>query len=195
MNLANEEVANNLADYDQRTVELIDAAEREVAEAEMNWTIAAEQAKELKKTLEASQSELRALIRDRRESRGKKPELNLFTGADQETPAGQSENPESESWKEFPLARWVKYGLTESDVKKLAGCVVKRTGEAFPIRTVGDLNRFVQPNISMPEFSRGFADVKGFGLAAADRLSDAEAKFWEDWNNGLQEQFEKEQMP
>ena len=99
---------------------------------------------------------------------------------------------DSELWKEFPIARWTAYGLTDADVKKLEGCIVKRTGEAFPIRTVGDLNRFVQPNAAMPEYSRGYADIKGFGQASVDRLSDAEAKFWFAWNGALSQQFAME---
>ena len=98
----------------------------------------------------------------------------------------------AELWREFPMTGMKEFGLTDGDVTKLAEGVVKRTGETFPIRTFGDLNRFVTPNAAMPDFVRGYGDIKGIGQAGVDRISEAETKFWAAWNNGLKEQFAKE---
>lgn len=98
----------------------------------------------------------------------------------------------SELWRDFPLTGWKEFGLTDSDVTKLAEGNVKRTGEVFPIRTVGDLNRFVTPNPAMPDFVRGYGDIKGIGQAGVDRISEAETKFWQAWNAGLKEKFAAE---
>jgi hypothetical protein len=97
-----------------------------------------------------------------------------------------------ELWREFPIAGWKEYGLSDTDVKKLAEGHVKRDNSTFPIRTVGDLNRFVTPNPEMPDFVRGYGDIKGIGQAGVDRISEAETKFWASWQNGLKERFAEE---
>lgn len=117
-------------------------------------------------------------------------EIEAATKGERNPPAAE---PADELWRQFPVAGLTEFGLSESDVKKLHTCTVKRTGEAFPIRTMGDLNRFVQPNPAMPEFTRGYQDVKGLGPAGVDRVSEAETKFWSAWNAGLKEKFAQEQ--
>jgi hypothetical protein len=101
-------------------------------------------------------------------------------------------DPLEDLWKQYPIERLREFGLTDSDVKKLNECMVKTTGESFPIATMGDLNRFTQPSTSNPGYNRGYGDIKGFGTAGTDRLSEAEAKFWAAWNGGLQNQFAEE---
>jgi hypothetical protein len=117
----------------------------------------------------------------------------------QQAAAAQVEEPKAlaadaleELWREFPLDRWTEYGLTASDVKKLAEGTVKRDNSTFPLRTVGDLNRFTTPPEGMPTFNRGYGDIKGIGAAGVDRISEAETKFWAAWNAGLKERFAQE---
>lgn len=112
-----------------------------------------------------------------------------------EAAAGKRNPPVPETdelWKQFPIDRLTDFGLTDSDVKKLHAGEVKRTGEVFPILTMGDLNRFVTPNPANPSYTRGYQDVKGLGPAGVDRVSEAETKFWASWNAGLRDKFATE---
>ena len=97
-----------------------------------------------------------------------------------------------ELWREFPLDRWTEFGLTDADVRKLAEGTVKRDNSTFPLRTVGDLNRFTTPPDGLPTFNRGYGDIKGIGAAGVDRISEAETRFWAAWNAGLKERFAQE---
>jgi hypothetical protein len=133
--------------------------------------------KDMKDELEA------AIQRWQRKSAKNRPKI---------TPEIAQATPLSELWREFPLTGWKIYGLTDADVTKLAEGHVKRDNSTFPIRTVGDLNRFVTPNPAMPDFVRGYGDIKGIGQAGVDRISEAETRFWAAWDNGLKETFAAE---
>lgn len=93
--------------------------------------------------------------------------------------------------KKFPISRWKEFGLTDADVKKLTEGELK-SGGPHPITTVGDLQSFVNPYPDNPSFTRGYADIKGLGKVAVDRISDAELAFWAAWNSRLAADFAKE---
>jgi hypothetical protein len=104
-------------------------------------------------------------------------------------PPAPAADPLAELWREFPIDRWTEFGLTAADVKKLAAGEAK-TGPSHPIVTVGDLQRFTTPYPNNPDFTRGYADVKGLGTAGADRISAAEERFWRAWRSeGLDRAF------
>lgn len=102
-----------------------------------------------------------------------------------------NEGPLAELWREFPLDRFEKFGLTTGDVEKLAAGEVKQ-GTGFPLITVGDLRRFTSPFEHNPSYCRNLTDIRGIGAAAAERIQDANANFWGWWNGGGAEEFAKE---
>lgn len=250
-----------LADYDAETVKLILAAERLVGAAEAEWEGLKSAASTAKKQAEARTFELRQLIREREQNRGKRPEPTLFDNMPTEPPkwrevkiddldipdgikahlsfetvktAGElfdevtSFNPSdgapfglplgdvciireklaemadreaganpaaapnipADLWREYPLERWTRFGLTAKDVEKMAGGEVKRESGRRPLATVGDLSDFSAPTSS--GYSRKYADIKGIGTAGADRISDGEMQFWAWWKGGGEEEFARE---
>jgi hypothetical protein len=93
-----------------------------------------------------------------------------------------------DAWKQFPIERWTRFGLTRADVAKLAEGRT-RTGEVHPITTVGDLSNFTS-NPARP--GRGLADIVGFGMAAMDRFGEAESRFWAWWRTSGELAFSEE---
>lgn len=253
--------AAELAAFDSETVKLVMGAERLVSAAESEWEDLKGAASLAKKQAEARTFELRQLIREREQLRGKRPEPTLldmvpapakwrevkiedlpipdgikahlsfepvktagelfdqvtsFNPADG-TPFGlpigdvaevrmkiqelidaeNREQPESATpaipedlWREYPLERWTRFGITDKDVAKLADGVVKRESGNRPLKTVGDLSNFTQPTSS--GYTRQYADIKGIGPGGADRISDAETKFWAWWQGGGDAEFARE---
>lgn len=108
---------------------------------------------------------------------------------DAERPKPAAVVPE-DLWRAYPIDRWTRYGVSEKDVERLAAGEVKKTGERYPIATVGDLSNFSKPTGS--GWTMGYADIKGIGPGGADRISDAEAQFWAAWANGLDVEFARE---
>lgn len=98
------------------------------------------------------------------------------------------EATDPDAWKQFPIDRWTRFGLTKADVAKLADGRT-RTGETHQITTVGDLSNFTS-NPARP--GRGYSDLKGFGPEAVDRLSEAESKFWAWWRSSGELAFAEE---
>lgn len=188
--------------YDFETQKMTSKLGREVDQIESEYLASKERTGDLKKSLEGREAELRSMIRDRAEYRGKPPNQTLFTK--QETAAKQKEMelanakvasgalPETDRWfpedlwKQFPIKRLMDFGLTESDVKKIEAGEVKK-GEGFPILTMGNLSKFTE--VTSGGYSRTFKDLKGIGAAGVDRLQDAHEKFWAAWKNGLDEKF------
>jgi hypothetical protein len=252
--------ADELNDYDAETVRLTVAAEQRIAQAEATAAGLAGEARAAKKRAKEEASELRRMIRDRQDGRGKAPQptlldmvptapaweslpvakLNLPAGIaaelsfvpnltcgelnsevcattpDAETgPFGLSHGDVAEIrmalaelrdrehdakpaptvpddlWRSYPIERWTRFGLTAKDVEKLAAGEVRgKPGTYLPIRTVGELSEFTAP--SSTGFTYGYADVKGIGAAGADRISDAETRFWSYWRDGGEEEFARE---
>jgi hypothetical protein len=114
--------------------------------------------------------------------------MKLAELADREAP-DPAAIPE-ELWREYPIERWTRFGLTAKDVEKLAAGEVKRESDRRPVRTVGDLSNFSAPTSG--GYSRQYADIKGIGTAGADRLSDAETRFWQWWQCDGQDEFARE---
>lgn len=93
-------------------------------------------------------------------------------------------------WRQYPLSRWERFGVTAKDLEKLAAGEIKRETGRRPLVTVGDLSDFSTPTAS--GYSRGYADVKGIGTAGGDRISEAELRFWAWWNGGGEAEFAAE---
>lgn len=169
--------------YDRETVRLVNVQEQAVAEAEAAFVNARERAADLKKMFEAKQSDLRGLIRRRKEFRGKPEQKTLV---DDIAPPDEGNEPhpadipptpveaKDESWKAVPLSEWVKFGATEKDIQCLAD-------NNPPITTVGELAAFIVPNPANPGFAKKLTDIKNVGEKRAERLQEAEAKFWAFW--------------
>jgi hypothetical protein len=186
-----------LAEYDANSRTLIDQAEIAVSESEANYLAAKETASEAKKELEADEGRLRKLIRERRDQRGRKPDPTLLdhagkSEADTDTALeAPGDGIPEDLYKQYSIAEWTKFGLTEKDVEKLSAGDLKSGGTA-PIRTIGDLQTFSQPNPDQPTYTRNYTDIKGIGQAGADRISEAETNFWGWWQKGGKEEFAKE---
>ncbi|AMV23444.1 hypothetical protein VT84_03475 [Gemmata sp. SH-PL17] len=248
----------DFSEYDADTVKLVMEAEREVGTCEREWNTLKADAAEAKKILDARISDLRKLIRDREEMRGKRPEVTLldfipapekwrelpvdslnvdkgilahlsfeqipnlgvlwdeitsFNSADgapyglalgdvatirmaiadlQDAEKGAKPQVDvTESlWREYPIVRWNRFGISAKDIEKLEAGGVKRESQPMPIRTVGDLSNFSTPTAN--GYSRKYADIKGIGEAGADRISEAEMRFWSWWNAGGDKEFARE---
>ncbi len=100
---------------------------------------------------------------------------------------------ESDLYKQFPIKRWTKFGLTKKDVEKLHACETKGTASGFPIITMGDLQRFVTPNSASPGYVQSLKDIKGIGDAGCDRIEEAQTNFWGWWRAGGEAEFAAEQ--
>jgi hypothetical protein len=68
----------------------------------------------------------------------------------------------------------------------------KGTASGFPIRTMGDLQRFSQPNPACPSYTQTVRDIKGIGDAGFDRIGEAELMFWGWWRAGGEAEFAAE---
>lgn len=102
---------------------------------------------------------------------------------------------ESDLYKQYPIDRWTRFGLTAKDVEKLHAGEVKKGATGFPIITVGDLQRFVTPNPASPGYVQSVKDIKGIGDAGSDRLGEAELQFWGWWRAGGEAEFSAELNP
>lgn len=205
-----------LAKFDAESFALIVAKRNEVQQLKAAAVVAKEKAADCKKKWELSRNELEDLTGVREKYRGQKPagvQLTLDdikpdgsyavgpgeTPADQVKPAAtefKPDAPHAELWRQFPLEKWMSYGYgaTESDIKKLAeGKIKGKPGKGFPIRTVGDLSDFTQPWEGDPSRNYGYADIVGLGEAGAARISDAQIRFFNEWNTkGLAAEFARE---
>ena len=192
-----------LARYDFETQRMTREVVETVQEAENEYLSLKEQASDAKKTLEAKEIELLKLIEDRGENRGKPPKPNLFQKADNAATdkAMKDANaaaidgdawPPEDLWQQFPLARMTEFGLTASDVEKLAAGTMKKGIEGIgPIDTMGAMSRYTKPSAN--GWARKLTDIQGVGQATLDRWSEAETKFWAAWKDGLGEKFATEQ--
>lgn len=120
-----------------------------------------------------------------------KSQIDEMISADADERAG-AEGPavDPELWRQFPIERWTRFGIAAKDVEKLAAGEVKRETGRTPVVTVGDLSDFTKPTAT--GYSRGYADFKGLGRAGADRLSEAETRFWQYWSAGGEVEFAQE---
>jgi hypothetical protein len=114
----------------------------------------------------------------------------IIDAEDAETAAAEKGIPE-DLFKQFPIERWTRFGLTEKDVEKLHAGDIKGGGTC-PIVTLGDLQTFIAPNSATPNFTRYYGDIKGIGEAGVTRIQDAELKFWEWWRDGGDKEFAEE---
>jgi hypothetical protein len=178
-----------LVEYDQETWRLISDLEGDLVAAEESEAAAKASYTSKKHAAEELRIELRGLVRDRKASRGKPPEKNLFSEVEKNKAAAGAV-PE-DLWRQFPIDRLVQFGLEDGDVKKLQAGDVKG-GSAHPIATVGDLSDFITPDKNNPSFTRNLVDLKGVGAKAAERISDADVAFWKFWRDGGDVAFARE---
>lgn len=182
-----------LAEYDQETARLVAEAEAEVTELENVWEDKHGEAALAKKEFENHRDKMRSLIRERTANRGKR---DLFTGVKGGIPVGETaaapaveESQSNRLMLEYPLEfrRWERYGVTEKMIEIMNGGVTKEHG-THPLFVYGDIARFC---VTSTGFERRLTDLKGFGPKLFDKWQEAEAKFWQDWPN-LVEQFAAE---
>lgn len=247
-----------LAAYDAATVRLVSEAEDRAKAAESTYENSKEVASADKKRYEARVDELRGLIHERADNRGKRPKpeaptlldsipkwkeygldrltlddatramlteagiATLGDLSDQIGPAYTDEapsfgmtrevndsireqihaiidaefkQPESDLYKQYPIDRWTRFGLTAKDVEKLHACETKGTATGLPIVTMGDLQRFVTPNPASPGYVQSVTDIKGIGDAGATRIEEAQMQFWGWWRAGGAAEFAAEINP
>lgn len=180
-----------LAGYDQETARLVAERETFVSELEAVWEDKHADAAVAKKEFEKEQDSLRKLIRDRRDSRGKK---DLFTGVTDATVTDPARpDPLADLWQQYPIEadRWERWGLTGKDVEKLNAGETKNHG-THPMMTLGDVTRFITPDPKNPAFARTLKDIKGIGDKGMERYVEAETKFWDWWGKGGKEEFATE---
>jgi len=188
---------------------LIAAKRREVAELKAAALADKQTAKNSKSKWEIARDELESLIGEEEKYIGHKPKAVQLTIEDlpemkaaaveaaksQTATEFKPDAPHADLWRQFPISRWNLYGATEGDIKKLAeGKIKGKPGKSYPIKTVGDLSDFCQPWEGDPSRNYGFADIVGLGEAGAARISDAQIRFFNEWNTkGLAQEYAREQ--
>lgn len=180
-----------LSRYDAESVVLINEQAGVVDEAERAHEELKKQASEAKKELEAEELKLRALIKERRENRGKPRQatlLDLVPEGD-ETPPAQpvteaAADPLADLWQEYPLERMGRFGMTESDIEKLRVGVRKRGLSTVPLHTVGDVARYTAGDAHNPSYPHELSDYNGIAGSIAARIEDALMGFHAWWGNG-----------
>jgi hypothetical protein len=192
-----------LARHDYETQKLTRELREEIDTFESTWLSLKKKTGDAKKALEAKATELFNLVESRGAERGKAPKPNLFQKAEQATldAAMKADNAKvaeskdwfpADLWEKFPIARFVDFGLTKSDVEKLeAGDMKQGMSGIGPISTMGAMSNFTRPAAN--GWARKLTDLKGVGQSTLDRYSEAETKFWAAWNAGLGEKFAIEQ--
>jgi hypothetical protein len=191
----------NLADpldaYDRETVDLIDQAERLAREAEREWEEKHTDASAAKKKFEKAVEDMRQLVRDRRDMRGKPKPVKLYPDPDQGEGAGESDDEfddadqhcddsapypavpaaaEDGSWESVPLA---SLNLAKGVLKRLAEPEHKTGGKLSSITTLGELAKFIGDGF--PErvgWYEGLFELKGIGEGKAESVRDAVAAFF-----------------
>lgn len=185
-----------LAEYDARTVELVNEEAETVARYERAYEAAAEEAKACKKDFEKAEKELRELIEQRKKNRGKPKQPTLF----KDPPAEQNSAEPQDSVKEpapepQPTGSGVWQGNHEFTPDELATPLAslsiaqgilnalnegrKKDGSSFtPITTVGHYFEYCKPlaNGWVPNLR----DIKGIGDGKADALEAAILEFTEE---------------
>jgi hypothetical protein len=180
-----------LAKYDAESIQLINARAAHVGQLESEWEGLHASASAKKKQFELAQDELRSLIRERADQRGKPLQKDLFSEVG--SGIGNAVLNDDELWQQYPISfeRWKQFGLTESDCEKFNTGETKSHG-VIPINTMGDMSRYTTPNPNNPGFVRHLKDIKGIGEAAEERWFDASIKFWGWWGSGGREEYAKE---
>jgi hypothetical protein len=172
---------DRLAEWDKKTVRMVNTSAKECAELKADYEIKAEVAKEAKKKYDLAVADHFDLIRTRREGRGKPEQKELFDKAeghaaaqdDQRTPAEVlAAGPgDDDAWKAEPTMVLVPLGLKLRYAQAL--------GAQHGLDTLGKLNAFTEPSAS--GWVNKYEDLKGIGPKGAEQIADAFAKFWETW--------------
>lgn len=209
-----------LATWDNETLAEAVRQTKELDALRLRFEDARQKAGGLKKQLEAAQSEHFGWLRERQETRGKPP-LDLFAdvpAAAELATMGEFASPPpvakaeakpgavpDDLWQLFPLARFAPiegksegFGLTEKDIEILATGEIKKTGERFPLTTMGDVTRFTAPIPGTNGYTRKLTDIKGVGTGEKglfERFQNAQTKFFEWWGGGGAEAFAAEVKP
>lgn len=178
-----------LAEYDARTVELVNEEAETVARYERAYEAAAEEAKACKKDFEKAEKELRELIEDRKKNRGKPKQPTLYRDpVPEKEPTPDAQTEVDATPKPEPDATGVWQGNHEFTPQELATPLSslsvpqgvlnalnegrKKDGSSFtPITTVGEYFAYLQPlaNGWCPKLT----DIKGVGEAKAEGVETA----------------------
>lgn len=191
-------VSNPLADYDQATVELICDLQVKVDEQLADYEGKNTEAREAKKKHEASVEQLQELIRERRTNRGKPVQRTLFDLIPATPPpvegvqANATPDKLADLWREYPMERMTRFGMTETDIQKLADGQRKGGFDPFPLRTMGQMADYSANAHGTPGHENRIADFKGVGPGAGCRIEDAGVKFWAWWNAGGMQEYATE---
>jgi uncharacterized protein YhfF len=187
------EKQRNLEEYDYETLRLVNDKATYVTELESRWNVCHSEAAYAKKSFESARDELRLLIRQRQDERGKPVQGSLFDDKVSDDPTTQKFIEQAEMWKQYPMSfdRWERWGLTARDVEILNGGETKDHG-THPITVFGDVMKFVTPNPANPSYARSLKDFKGFGDTAMERYMNAETAFWAWWSKGGESEFARE---
>lgn len=187
--------AEQLADYDRKTVERIGHQLQVVRAEERSWKSLHAEASSAKKLFEAAQADLNALIEERAMQRlnGRQLTIDDIKPEPADSPSPLPEDLTKDLWQQYPMTfeRWERFGLTKSDCEKLNSGETKNHG-AHPILVFGDITRFITPNPANPGYARTLKDFKGLGDKGYDRYQEAETKFWAWWNNKGMAEFAAE---
>jgi len=184
--------------YDQETVRLINEKAAEVADKEAEYIDAHGLAGRLKKSFEAMQTELRELIKERAEQRGKPEQPTLFGRSptyanDLDSPdndvtpddwaasrgaesfdavtmpaAAPAEDKPDDSWKAVTLRELVEKDGLPAKVAELL--------EANGLDTLGKVTEYTDPNAS--GWCKKLTDFKGFGPKKLEEFEQATANYW-----------------
>lgn len=183
--------------YDQETVNIIVDQQVKVDELLEDYEAKNQEAREAKKKHEAAVEQLQELIRERKKNRGKPVQKTLFDvlpppppieGVKADAEPTELEKRLADLWREYPLERFTRFGMTETDIQKLADGQRKGGFDPFPIRTVGQMADYTANAHGTPGHQNHLADFKGVGPGVATRIENANLEFWAWWNaRGLNE--------
>jgi hypothetical protein len=186
--------AEELAEYNRKTNELVLQKLQIVRAEERNWKSLHAEASAAKKSFESAQSELNDFIEQREMQRLNGRQLTIDDiKPEADSPLPLPEDLTQDLWQQYPMTfeRWERFGLTKSDIEKLNSGETKNHG-VHPILVFGDITRFITPNPANPGYARTLKDFKGLGEKGYDRYQEAETKFWTWWNNKGMAEFAAE---
>jgi hypothetical protein len=191
------DAANALKAYDDETLDLIDQAERLARETEREWDEKHTEASAAKKKFEKAVEDMRQLVRDRRDGRGKPKSAKLYPDPDHVEPDDEGEDgdlyddadqhcddsaafpavpaaAEGDGWKSVPLA---SLNIAKGVLKRLAEPVHKQTGKRTPITTLGELAAF-NGFPDGPGWEVELLKLEGIGKGKADQVREAVGAFF-----------------
>jgi hypothetical protein len=189
-----------LAAYDAESQKLYDGMVAAIDSLYADYNDLKLEAKTAKQAWEAKRDELQALVKERKEQRGKPVQKTLVDFA----PPAEEEPPPAEAmpavppaepsaldelWRQYPLGRCTTFGMTEKDVEIMASGERKGGYATYPVRTMGEMADYTAGDGAHP---RHIEDFRGLGASGATRISAAVENFWGWWNSTGRDEFAAE---